>query len=144
MSPPAQVPATVFEHGLRVYWEDTDAGGIVFYANYLKFFERARTEWLRACGHEQEALRRDPGLMFVVAHTAVNYRAPARLDDWIVVDVRVVEAARASLVIEQRAWRAAGEGGRVLLADGTIRIGCVDVVRLRPQRIPSELIESLR
>ena len=144
MSQPAAIPPAVFEHGLRVYWEDTDAGGIVFYANYLKFFERARTEWLRACGHEQEALRREHGLMFVVAHTAVNYRAPARLDDWIVVDVQVVQAARASLVVEQRAWRVAGDAPRVLLADGSIRIGCVDVAHLRPQRIPSELIDTLR
>lgn len=144
MSVAAAAPRVAFEHGLRVYWEDTDAGGIVFYANYLKFFERARTEWLRRCGHEQEALRREQGLMFVVAHTAVNYRAPARLDDWIVVDVQVVQAARASLVIEQRAWRTDGDTPRVLLADGTIRIGCVDVARLRPQRIPSDLIDTLR
>ena len=132
-----------FEYGLRIFWEDTDAGGIVFYANYLKFFERARTEWLRARGHEQEALRRDAGLMFVVAHTSVNYRAPARLDDWLIVDVRVCEAGRATLTLDQQAWRREADGSRTRLADGTIRIGCVDVIRHRPQRIPLELLQAL-
>ena len=72
---------TVFEHPVRVYWEDTDAGGIVFYANYLKFFERARTEWLRALGVSQHALRQDTGGMFVVSETSVKYHRPAQLDD---------------------------------------------------------------
>ncbi len=144
MSAPSLAAApAVFELGLRVYWEDTDAGGIVFYANYLKFFERARTEWLRSKGHGQEALRRDAGLMFVVAHTAVNYRAPARLDDWLLVDVQVTASARASLTLAQQAWRLEPDGQRTRLADGSIRIGCVDVVRHRPHRIPPELLQAL-
>jgi acyl-CoA thioester hydrolase len=146
----AAAPGPGFEHGLRVYWEDTDAGGVVFYANYLKFFERARTEWLRAHGHVQEPMRRDRGLMFVVAETQVQYRAPARLDDWLVVTVEVVEAGRASLVIAQRAFRVAGPNdaptsvGRTLLAEGRIRIGCVDTLHLRPQRIPADLLDTFR
>lgn len=135
--------AARFEHGLRVYWEDTDAGGIVFYANYLKFFERGRTEWLRARGHEQEAMRRELGLMFVVTHTAVDYRSPARLDDWLLVDVGIVERGRASLLIDQKAWRRAADGTRTLLAEGRIRIGCVDAATLRPQRIPEPVLATL-
>ena len=82
---------TVFEHPIRVYWEDTDAGGIVFYANYLKFFERARTEWLRALGIGQHALREETGGMFVVSETAVKYHRPAKLDDALWVTARVAE-----------------------------------------------------
>jgi acyl-CoA thioester hydrolase len=141
------VPAksgAVFTHALRVYWEDTDAGGVVFYANYLKFFERARTEWLRLRGPSQELLRRDQGLMFVVAETAVRYLAPARLDDWIEVTVKLVSAGRASLEIEQQALRRdASQSTPTVLAVGRIRIGCVDTGHLRPQRIPAVLLAAL-
>lgn len=124
-----------FHHTVRVYWEDTDAGGVVFYANYLKFFERARTEWLRAMGFGQERLRTDTGAIFVVADTAVRYLAPARLDDELRVSVHVVEAGRASMQIEQQARR-----GDRLLAEGRIRIGCVDAGTFKPRRIPNELL----
>ncbi|MFO1216427.1 MAG: YbgC/FadM family acyl-CoA thioesterase, partial [Burkholderiaceae bacterium] len=83
----ARTPTVVFRHPLRVYWEDTDAGGVVFYANYLKFFERARTEWLRALGVGQQALMEREGLIFVVADTALRYLRPARLDDLLEVTV---------------------------------------------------------
>ena len=83
------VPAAHFHHPVRVYWEDTDAGGIVFYANYLKFFERARTEWLRALGHRQQAMVDATGCMFVVQETSVRYIKPARLDDNLAVSVRL-------------------------------------------------------
>ena len=89
-----------FAHTLRIYWEDTDAGGVVFYANYLKFFERARTEWLRARGFEQETLRANQRVMFVVADTRVRYLRPARLDDQLRVTVEVREAGRASMDIK--------------------------------------------
>jgi acyl-CoA thioester hydrolase len=140
------VPQTApFVHGLRIYWEDTDAGGVVFYANYLKFFERARTEWLRLRGPSQEWLRRERGLMFVVAETSVRYLAPARLDDWLEVSVEVLEAGRASLVIFQRAQRPGPPGeAAVCLVEGRIRIGCVDVQHLRPQRMPLDLLASLQ
>jgi acyl-CoA thioester hydrolase len=124
-----------FHHNLRVYWEDTDAGGVVFFANYLKFFERARTEWLRAMGFGQERLRNDTGAIFVVADTAVRFMAPARLDDELQVTVRIVDAGRASMNIAQRAYR-----GAQLLAEGSIRIGCVDAGTFRPRRIPNELL----
>ena len=141
MSAPAD--GLPFEHGMRIYWEDTDAGGVVFYANYLRFFERARTEWLRVRGFGQEQLRQERGLMFVVAHTAVDYHRPARLDDWLAVDVRLVEAGRASLVIDQRAHRVAADGSRTRLADGRIRIGCVAAATFRPARIPDDVLATL-
>ena len=127
---------------LRVYWEDTDAGGVVFYANYLKFFERARTEWLRSLGHGQERMRTEAGVVFIVTDTAVRYRSPARLDDLLAVTVEVRHAGRAQLTIAQKAWRQEPQG-ETLLADGTIRIGCVDAGTFRPQRIPNSIAETL-
>src|SRR5256714_14458120 len=94
-----------FRHTLRVYWEDTDAGGIVFYANYLKFFERARTEWLRALGHGQQKMVDETGCMFVVSETHVRFLQPARLDDRLDVTVQVLARGRASLRILQHALR---------------------------------------
>ena len=129
---------TVFEHPIRVYWEDTDAGGIVFYANYLKFFERARTEWLRALGVGQHALRESTGGMFVVSETAVKYHRPAKLDDQLRVTATLAEGGRASLVIAQQAWL-----NDTLLCEGTIRIGWVDAASMKPARIPSSVLERL-
>ncbi|HEV8689259.1 MAG TPA: YbgC/FadM family acyl-CoA thioesterase, partial [Ideonella sp.] len=83
--------AARFTHLLRVYWEDTDAGGVVFYANYLKFFERARTEWLRSSGHSQQAMADSTGAIFVVTETRVRYLKPARLDDELLITVDPVE-----------------------------------------------------
>jgi acyl-CoA thioester hydrolase len=134
----AQTPTVVFRHPLRVYWEDTDAGGVVFYANYLKFFERARTEWLRALGVGQQALKDREGLLFVVAETALRYLRPARLDDLLDVTVAVAEAGRASLRLQQQALRD-GE----LLAEGDIRIGCVAAGDFRPCRMPATILEKL-
>ena len=130
--------STVFEHPIRVYWEDTDAGGIVFYANYLKFFERARTEWLRALGIGQHALRETTGGMFVVSETTVKYHRPAKLDDVLRVTASMAEGGRASLVIAQQAWL-----GDTLLCEGTIRIGWVDATTMKPARIPSSVLERL-
>lgn len=127
---------------LRVYWEDTDAGGVVFYANYLKFFERARTEWLRSLGHEQERMRTASGVVFIVTDTAVRYLRPARLDDLLAVTVEVKHAGRAQMTIAQQAWRRSDQGDE-LLAEGTIRIGCVDAGTFRPQRIPNSIVETL-
>lgn len=128
-----------FAWPVRVYWEDTDAGGIVFYANYLKFFERARTEWLRSLGVHQSRLKAEAGGMFVVGETTVRYLAPARLDDELLVTAIVEAAGRASLIIAQQAWR-----GDTLLAEGTIRIGWVDDRTLRPGRIPAAILEVLK
>jgi len=132
------VPAAHFHHPVRVYWEDTDAGGIVFYANYLKFFERARTEWLRALGHSQQEMVDATGCMFVVQDTHVRYLRPARLDDMLVVTVHVTERGKASLRIAQQAWC-----GERLLAEGQIRIGCVERATMKPTRIPGPILEAI-
>ena len=127
-----------FRFTIRVYWEDTDAGGVVFYANYLKYFERARTEWLRSLGIEQEALRRETGVMFIVTDTAISYRRPARLDDALDVTARLLELRKASLQISQEVWR-----GAELLTVGTIRLACVDAARFKPRTLPPILLQSL-
>ncbi len=132
-----------YELPIRVYWEDTDAGGIVFYANYLKFFERARTEWLRSLGIGQQALREQTGGMFVVSETAVKYHRPARLDDELLVTARLQESGRASLTIAQQAWRKTGAGPE-LLCEGSIRIGWVSAASMKPERIPSTVLEALK
>lgn len=133
--------AQAFAWPVRVYWEDTDAGGIVFYANYLKFFERARTEWLRSLGIEQRSLREATGGMFVVGETSVRYHCPARLDDELLVTTRVKESGRASLIIAQQAVLRRSE---VLACDGTIRIGWVEGTSLKPARIPPTLLEAFK
>ena len=130
---------TPFRHAVRVYWEDTDAGGIVFYANYLKFFERARTEWLRALGVQQQALRDTTGAMFVVGQTQLRLLRPARLDDLLEVTAELRRVGRASMALAQQTWRA-----EELLAEGEIRIGCVDVTTLRPRRIPDSILQVLQ
>ena len=138
---------SVFEHPIRIYWEDTDAGGIVFYANYLKFFERARTEWLRALGFGQQVLRDESGGMFVVSETTVKYHSPARLDDTLLVTAELQTGGKASLTIAQRAYlRAPGQtpSSDRLLAEGTIRLGWVDATTLKPGRIPAPVLEALK
>lgn len=130
-----------FEFPVRVYWEDTDAGGIVFYANYLKFFERARTEWLRHLGIEQQALREATGGMFVVVETQLKYHRPAQLDDLLTVNASMLNKGRSSLVIAQQAWRQAATP--VKLCEGSIRIGWVQASTLKPERIPSSILERL-
>ena len=130
-----------FELAVRVYWEDTDAGGIVFYANYLKFFERARTEWLRSRGIAQGLLREQSGGMFVVSAASLRYLRAARLDDELLVTANLQEAGRVSMTIAQAARdKATG----ALLCDGTVRIGWVDAATLKPARIPSNILEALK
>jgi acyl-CoA thioester hydrolase len=139
--PPPSTTATRttdFTFKVRIYWEDTDAGGVVFYANYLKFFERARTEWLRALGFSQQAMRDETGAIFVVSDTTVRYRKPARLDDELQITVTLREAGRASMVVAQQAWR-----GNELVAEGEIRIGCVDQASFKPTRIPAAVIDQI-
>ncbi|MBV8469951.1 MAG: tol-pal system-associated acyl-CoA thioesterase [Pelomonas sp.] len=129
---------TQFVQGMRVYWEDTDAGGVVFYANYLKFFERARTEWLRHLGFSQEAMRVEQGLMFVVSATSLKYLAPAKLDDWLDVSVNLQGTGRSTMVLFQQVHA----GGR-LLCEGEIRIACVDAQSFKPTRIAAPIAQKL-
>ena len=142
MTAPPDQPAAPFKHAIRVYWEDTDAGGVVFYANYLKFFERARTEWLRALGIGQQQLRDDTGAIFIVTDTALRYRAPARLDDALWVTVAPTQTGRATMTLQQQAWRHNGDHAPTLLCEGTIRIGCVDASSFRPCRFPSQITNT--
>lgn len=134
-----------FEFPIRVYYEDTDTGGIVFYANYLKYFERARTEWLRkgsdrASGISQQQVADELGLMFVVRSTAVDYKRPARLDDVIRVVSRVERLGRVGIDFYQKAVIArAGKGSDEVLAIGRIKVGCVTREGLRPIAIPEHI-----
>ena len=131
-----------FSWPVRVYWEDTDAGGIVFYANYLKFFERSRTEWLRAKGIHQHALREVTGGMFVVGQADVRYIKSARLDDELLVTTSLREAGRASMTIRQQALLVTLDGP-TLLCEATIRAGWVNADSLKPGRIPEQILQAL-
>ena len=141
-----QDASPIFRYPVRIYWEDTDAGGIVFYANYLKFFERSRTEWLRAAGVGQQQLRELTGGMFVVSDAQLRYHRPARLDDELIVTAQLQEPGRASLTIGQQALlkpEQMTDSRPVLLCEGTIRIGWVDATTMRPARMPGFLLEQL-
>jgi tol-pal system-associated acyl-CoA thioesterase len=128
---------------VRVYWEDTDAGGVVYYANYLKFCERARTEWLRALGLGQQAMAERDGLLFVVSSAQVRYLAPARLDDQLMVSVAVAQAGGASLDLLQEVRRSASAATTTLLASVQVRVACVQSGSFRPTRLPPAVLQAL-
>ena len=136
---------SVFSWPARVYWEDTDGGAIVYYANYLRFLERSRTEWLRAHGHSQLELAREPGVLFTVVSLQVEYRAPARLDDELDITCEPAAAGAASLRFAQRIYRGAAASGsaRPLLLEARVRVACVDARTLRPRRLPQFLVEAI-
>jgi len=127
-----------FTWDVRVYYEDTDAGGIVYYANYLKFFERARTEWLRAIGVGQHALLQEHDAMFVVKSVEADYHAPARLDDVLKLTLRIEKLGKASILFMQQAWN-----GEQLLNTARVKVGCVDSA-LRPRAVPEVVAAQLR
>ncbi|WP_342119248.1 tol-pal system-associated acyl-CoA thioesterase [Pseudoduganella sp. OTU4001] len=127
-----------FTWDVRVYYEDTDAGGIVYYANYLKFFERARTEWLRSLGVNQDILLREHDAMFVVKNVSADYHAPARLDDVIKLTLRIEKLGRASIQFVQEAWC-----GERLLNTAHVKVGCVDSA-LRPRAVPDAVAARMR
>lgn len=125
---------------IRVYWEDTDAGGIVYHANYLKFMERARSNVLRELGFSQDAQRgREDGILFVVASAEITYHRGALLDDDLVVRTRVEKLGRASLVFEQIVWRDDEK-----ITTGHIRVGAVNAVTMTPTPFPSFLYEQMK
>lgn len=128
-----------FRHPVRVYYEDTDAGGVVFYANYLKFMERARTEALRALGFEQQQLAAADDLVFAVVKVTVNYRLPAKLDDLLEVGARVIAVGRSSIVFEQYIRRQ-----DALLADGEVRVACLGASTFKPRSIPDSIRKALQ
>lgn len=129
---------TIFHWPVRVYYEDTDAGGVVFYANYLKFFERARTEMLRSMGFEQDQLIAEQKLIFVVRAVQVDYLKPARFNEAIDVSAEVTRAKKVSLNFEQLITR---DGD--VLCKGNIRIACLDAETLKPKTIPQNLLKQL-
>ena len=142
-----QEQTAIFQWPVRVYWEDTDAGGIVFYANYLKFFERSRTEWLRSLGIEQQSLKDSTGCLFVVTEATVRYHRPARLDDELIVTTNMHETGRASILIKQQALLKTEHTGvrpAPLLCEATVRIGWVHGASLQPRRIPSSILDRLK
>ena len=130
-----------FQWQVRVYYEDTDCGGVVYYANYLRFMERARTEWVRMLGFEQDALARDEGVLFAVTSARLEYRRPARFNDLLAVSVRLVERRRASLRFEQ-AVRRPGDGDGPLCT-AQIRIACLDAGSLNPRPIPDKVFKEI-
>lgn len=129
--------AGTFHLPVRIYYEDTDAGGVVYYANYLKYFERARTEWLRAAGFDQGELARERNLLFVVRSIEVQYQRPARLDDRITVTARTESIRRASVDFVQSALGP----DEATLATGRVRIACLDARSFAPTAMPDDLLE---
>ena len=132
-------PIAPFSWPVRVYWEDTDAGGVVYHASYLRFMERARSEWLRAQGVDQSALREATGLAFMVRSMQLDFLRPALLDDELAVTVVVKEWRSASILFSQ----AIGRAGGAELVRAQVRIACVDLNRMRPAPIPADLIPGL-
>lgn len=128
--------AAAFRLPVRVYYEDTDAGGVVYYANYLKYLERARTEWLRSLGHDQRDTVTQRGVLFAVRSINADYRAPARLDDLLSVELRVEAVGSASIDFAQAVRREA-DGAELLTA--RVRIACLDAASFRPARIPRDI-----
>lgn len=135
--------AAEFRWPVRVYYEDTDAAGVVYYANYLKFFERCRTEWLRSIGYEQRAIGHDEQAAFVVAQLQVDYIRPARLDDALTITATVTEQKGATLLFAQRAVCVATDTEH-LLASAQVKIACIHPQSLKPRALPRSLLEAMR
>ncbi|MCD9027437.1 tol-pal system-associated acyl-CoA thioesterase [Luteimonas sp. BDR2-5] len=142
MTSESQIPdpeSPVFSWPTRVYWEDTDAGGVVYHAQYLAFMERARSEWLRAHGYGQAMLQDDHGTVFAVRAMRIDFRKPARLDDALQVSVALRECRRASAVFVQEIRR---DG--VLLLDAEVRVAALSAGDFRPRAIPDALFAQLK
>lgn len=129
----------VFELPVRVYYENTDAGGVVYHADYVKFFERGRTEWLRDLGFEQLALVRDPGIVFAVRRMQIEYLAPARLDDALIVETAIEKVGRVSIHFRQRIRR----GDDEVLVEASVQVACIDAAQFKPTAIPRQMREML-
>src|SRR3954465_1067124 len=132
---PASAP---FALTVRIYWEDTDAGGIVYYANYLKFMERSRSEWLRAQGIEQGPLQREQGIIFVVVSAETHFQRPARYGELLQVTCEVEKQTNASLFFKEDVIREGAGSGEVLVT-GRIRVACLDAEKFRPRALPDDL-----
>lgn len=131
---------TRFNWPVRVYYEDTDAQGLVYYANYFKFMERARTEWIRALGIEQDALLNEQRRLFVVADTSAEFLKPARFNDELIVTAELLKQARASFVIRQCIYRNSTDGE--LACRGTVRVAFLNADTLKPAKLPDSLFKE--
>ncbi len=131
---------TTFDWPVRVYYEDTDAGGVVFYANYLRFMERGRTEWLRALGYEQDDLRQREGIIFTVRRVEIEYLAPARFNDRLTVRSSLDQVGGASLDFAQRIIR---ETDGVICCQGSVKVACLHAETFRPRRMPASLLSAI-
>ncbi|HEX6003003.1 MAG TPA: tol-pal system-associated acyl-CoA thioesterase [Burkholderiales bacterium] len=134
-APRAPQVEPAFSWPVRVYFEDTDSGGVVYYANYLKFLERARTEWLRALGHDQRDLAAREGVIFVVRSVAIEFIRPSRIDDNLQVTVEPVKVGAGQIRVVQEVRR-----GAETLASAEIRLACVNAATFRPVRIPKAIV----
>jgi acyl-CoA thioester hydrolase len=135
--------AKVFSIPVRIYFEDTDAGGVVYYANYLKYLERCRSDWLRAVGGDQAELLRDPGIAFVVRSIKLEYLKPARLDELLSVELEVERVSRAQIFFRQQIRRARPAGGSDELVSGSIQVVCVNCTQMKITSIPAFLRAKL-
>jgi len=135
------LPVSQFLWPVRVYYEDTDSGGVVYYANYLKFMERARTEWLRSLGFEQDELSRAKGVLFVVRSIALEYHRPARFNELLQIRSRIIEARGVSLTFGQEVLNT--QAAEELLCFGRIKVVCVDVDTFKPRPIPQVVLTEI-
>ncbi len=124
---------------IKIYYEDTDAQGVVYYANYLKFFERARTEYLREVGYQQKELMEE-GSVFVVREVSIEFKKPARLDDQIKVHTKIIKAGKVSFDFKQKALDKSGE----VLCEGLVKCGCLDLLDFKPKPLPSKLYQGMK
>ncbi|MBK1720419.1 tol-pal system-associated acyl-CoA thioesterase [Thiocystis violacea] len=131
---------TVFDWPVRVYYEDTDAAGVVFYANYLRFLERGRTEWLRDLGFEQDVLREREGVVFAVSRVDLSYLIPARFNDRLIVRSRLARQGGASLEFEQEVLRVEDQA---VCCRGHVKVVCLDAAAMRPRRMPAPLVSGI-
>lgn len=131
----SQQAVQVFQWPVRIYYEDTDAGGVVYYANYLRYLERARTEWLRALGFGQQTLMAESGILFAVRHVEIDYLQPARFDDELVVEAHIEKLSKVSLTFAQRIVRAPD----AVLVTARVKVACLDSASFRPKAIPEAI-----
>ncbi len=124
----------IFQFPVRIYYEDTDAGGVVYHARYLHFFERARTEYLRTLDFSQQMLLNERNVAFVVKTMTIDYRLPARLDDWLVVETKISEVRGAAILFTQQLKR-----DELILCTATVKVASVDLSKMKPVALPDEV-----
>ncbi len=135
---------------IRVYYEDTDAGGVVYHSNYLKYFERARTEWLRQLGYELDELAEKEQLVFVVRSLSCDYLRPAVFNDELFISAEIIKAGKTSIIFQQKVMRAAKPDDKntknacVILAQGEVTVVSVDAVKFRAKRLPATILETIK